>query len=111
MAGTYPGWLAPPTSRSRRSPGRRQAADFEQLKPERLDLAEHAVQRGLVRQCPGQRGVLSARPGPQGGERGAHRLAEVAAHPDLVALRLRPAVRAGHVVTSHETGQLPTVVP
>ncbi len=28
---------------------RRQAADFEQLKPEGLDLCQYAVQRGLVR--------------------------------------------------------------
>jgi len=28
--------------------GRRQATDFEQLKPEGLDLGEHAVQRGLM---------------------------------------------------------------
>src|SRR5215510_5041700 len=90
---------------------RRQAADFEQLKPEGLDLGEHAVQRGLVRQRSGQHGVLSTPLSPQGGERGAHRLAQVTAHPNLVSLRPRPAVRAGHVVTSHETGQLPTVVP
>jgi hypothetical protein len=48
---------------------RRQATDFEQLKPEGFDLGEHAVQRGLVRQCSGQHGVLSARPSPEGGER------------------------------------------
>ena len=63
------------------SSDRRQAADFKQLKPEGLDLAEHAVQRGLIRQCSRQRGVRSVRPSPQGGERGAHRLADVAAHP------------------------------
>ena len=73
------------------SSDRRQAADFKQLKPESLDLGQHAVQCGLVRQCPRERGVHSARLGPQGGERGAHHLAEVAAHPYLVSLRLRAA--------------------
>ncbi len=48
---------------------RRQATDFEQLKPEGFDLGEHTVQRGLVGQRSGQRGVLSARLCPQGGER------------------------------------------
>ena len=90
---------------------RRQAADFEQLKPEGLDLGEYAVQRGLVRQRSRQHGVGPARPSPQGGERRAHSLAQMTAHRDLVTLRLRPTVRAGRVVMSHETGQLPTVVP
>jgi hypothetical protein len=72
------------------------AADFEQLEPEGLDLGEHAVQRGLVRQRSGQHGFRPAPLSPQGGERGAHRLAQVAAHTDLVLLR--PAVCAGHVV-------------
>ena len=51
--------------------GRWQAADFEQLEPERLELREHAVQRGAVGQRPGQHGVAAAGPGLQGGERGA----------------------------------------
>ena len=37
-----------------------QAADFEQLEPERLDLREHAIQRGAVGQRPGQHGVAAA---------------------------------------------------
>ena len=68
------------------------AADFEQLKPEGFDLGEYAVQRGLIRQRSGQHGVLSARLSPQGGERGAYRLAQVAVHMDLVLPRLRSAV-------------------
>jgi hypothetical protein len=79
----------------RRTIRRIHAADFEQLEPEGLDLGEHAVQRGLVRQRSDQHGVRPARLSPQGGERGAHRLAQVAAHTDLVLLR--PAVCAGHV--------------
>jgi hypothetical protein len=44
-----------------RGPGRgaserRRTADFEQLEPERLDLREHAIQRGAVGERPGQRG-------------------------------------------------------
>jgi hypothetical protein len=46
---------------------RRQAADFEQLEPEGLDLGQHAVQGGLVRQRSRQHSVLSARLTPQGG--------------------------------------------
>ena len=62
--------------------GRWQAADFEQLEPERLDLREHAVQRGAVGQRPGQHGVAAAGPGLQSGERGAYRLAQAAADTD-----------------------------
>jgi hypothetical protein len=76
----------------RRTIRRIHAADFEQLEPEGLDLGEHAVQRGLVRQRSDQHGVRPTRLSPQGGERGAHRLAQVAAHTDLVLLR-----PAGHV--------------
>ena len=62
--------------------GRWQAADFEQLEPERLDLREHAVQRGAVGQRPGQHGVAAAGLGLQGRERGAYRLAQAAADTD-----------------------------
>src|SRR5215469_6090050 len=82
---------------------RPQAADFEQLKPEGLDLGEHAVQRGLVRQRSREYGVLSAPLSPQGGERGAHRLAQATAHADHVLPRLRPIESAGHVVAIHKT--------
>src|SRR6516165_6046365 len=64
--------------------GRWQAADLEQLEPERLDLREHAIQRGAVGQRPGQHGVAAARLGLQGRERGAYRLAQPAADTDAV---------------------------
>jgi len=48
-----------------------QAADFEQLEPERLDLREHAIQRGAVGERPGQHGVATAGLSLQGRERGA----------------------------------------
>ena len=48
--------------------GRWQAADFEQLEPERLDLREHPIQRGAVGQRPGQHGVAAACLGLQGRE-------------------------------------------
>ena len=53
-----------------------QAADFEQLEPERLDLREHAIQRGAVGERPGQHSVVTAGPSLQGRERGAYRLAQ-----------------------------------
>jgi len=90
---------------------RRQAADFEQLEPEGLDLGEHAVKRGAVRQRSRQHGVRAAHLGSESGERQAHHLAEVAAYPDLVPPGLWRASRAADVITSHETSQLVTVVP
>lgn len=85
-----------------------QSADFEQLEPEGLDLGEHAVQCGLIGQRSAQHGVLSARLSAQTGERRTHRVAQVAAHRDLVLL---PAVFAGHIVTSYQTGLRPAIVP
>jgi len=61
-----------------------QAADFEQLEPERLDLGEHAVQRSAVRQGSGQHSVAASGPGLQGGEGGADRLAQAAPDTDAV---------------------------
>jgi len=81
--------------------GRWQPADFEQLEPERLNLREHAVQRGAVGQRPGQHGVAAAGPGLQGGERRAYRLAERAADTDAVPVRRPVSVGAGHVLTTH----------
>jgi hypothetical protein len=52
----------------RRTIRRIHAADFEQLEPEGLDLGEHAVQRGLVRQRSDQHGVGPAPLSPQGGK-------------------------------------------
>src|SRR5436305_14499965 len=79
---------------------RRQATDFEQLEPEGLDLGEHAVQRGLVRQRSRQDGVLSAWLSTQGGERGAHHLAQLTPYPDLVCRLLLEKKKDGHVVIS-----------
>src|SRR5215471_5674990 len=85
-----------------------QAADFEQLEPERLDLREHAVQRRAVRQRPGQHGVGAARPGLQSGERGAHRLAQAPADTDLVPVRRGLVARPGHLLTTKRvTRRLP----
>src|SRR5580704_2378917 len=70
-----------------------QAADFDQFEAERLDLGEHAVERGLVGERTGQDGPVAPRPGLEGGERGADRLAQVTADTDPVALRLRVAAR------------------
>lgn len=77
---------------------RRQAADLDQFQPEGSDLREHALQRRLVRQRSRQHGVLSAGLGPESGERGPQRFAQVAAYADLVLRRLRSVVCAGHTV-------------
>ena len=60
-------WLTDGGGPSHRWP----AADFEQLEPPRLDLREHAVQRGPVGWRPGQHGVAAAGPSLQVGKRGA----------------------------------------
>src|SRR5215472_11019575 len=79
--------------------GRWQAADFEQLEPERLDLREHAIQRGAVGQRPGQHGVAAACPGLQGRKRRAYRLAQAAADTDAVPAGRPVGAGAGHVLT------------
>jgi hypothetical protein len=71
-----------------------QAADFEQLEPERLELGEHAVQRGAVGERSGQHGVAAPGLSLQGRERGAYRLAQAAADTDAVPVR-RPINAAG----------------
>ena len=73
------------------------AADLDELEAKRLDLGEHAVERGLVGQHARQYRVVTAGPGLEIGERGADRLAQAAADTYLVPLRLSGAVRAGHV--------------
>lgn len=77
-----------------------EAAELEQLEPERLDSAEHAMQRGLVRDRAAQERVLTSCLSMQGGERASDRGAQVAADQDLVVRRL-PLVTsaAGHWVT------------
>jgi hypothetical protein len=76
-----------------------QATDFEQLEPERLDLREHSVERGLVAERSRQHSVAAARPSLEGGERGAHRLAQATADADTVPVRRRVAVCTGHILT------------
>src|SRR6516225_5718176 len=83
-----------------RASGRWQAADFEQLEAERLDLREYAVQRGAVRQRPGQHGVAAARTGLQGGECGAYGRAQAAADTDTDTVRRRVVGCAGHLLTT-----------
>jgi hypothetical protein len=85
----------------------RQAADFDQFEAERLDLGEHAVECGLVGEHTGQDGPVAPRPDLEGGERGADRLAQVAADTDPVALRPRVAAHTGHVHTTDEAAYLP----
>jgi hypothetical protein len=80
---------------------RRQTAHFEQFEPERLDLGQHAVERGLVGQRTSQHGLVAVRAGLQDWKRGAHRLAQAAADTDLVALRLRILARAAGLLTAH----------
>jgi len=81
-----------------------QAADFEQFEPERLDLREHAVQRGAIRERSGQHGIAAAPLSLQGRERGAYRLAQAAADTDAVPVRGRITARPGHVLTTHAAG-------
>jgi hypothetical protein len=78
-----------------------QTADFEQLEPERLDLREHAIQRGAVGERPGQHGVAAAGLSLQGRERGADRLAQAAADTDAVPVRRPISVGTGHGLTTH----------
>jgi len=85
--------------------GRRQAADFEQLEPERLDLREHAVERGPIGQRPGQHGVPATRLSLQGRERGAYRLAQAPADTDPVPVRRPVTVCTCHVLTTHPAGR------
>ncbi len=74
--------------------------DLEQFQAERLDLGQHAMQRGLVRGA-SQHRVVASRLGLQGGERAQRRRTQVAADADLVARRWQPvALPAGHRLTS-----------
>ncbi|HTU05962.1 MAG TPA: hypothetical protein VMG13_10470 [Trebonia sp.] len=70
--------------------------DVDELKAERLHLGQHAVQRRLIGQHAGQHGDAAVHPGLEGGERGADRLAQLAADPDLVPLRPGLALRGHH---------------
>jgi ABC-type multidrug transport system ATPase subunit len=105
-----PSYLAADCDRHARPPAgagtvdgsaRRQTAHFEQFEPERLDLGQHAVERGLVGQRASQHGLVAVRTGLEDRERGAHRLAQAAADTDLVALGLRIPARAAGLLTAH----------
>lgn len=74
----------------------RRAADFDEFQPERLGLGQHPVKRGLIGQHARQHGLAALRPGLEGWERGADRLAQPAADTDLVPLRPGPSFRAPH---------------
>jgi len=65
-----------------------QPANVEQLQAKCFDLREQPVQRGLVDERTGEHGVAGARLDAQVAERQPHRLAEVTANADLVAVGL-----------------------
>ena len=78
-----------------------QAADFDQVESERLELGQQAVWRGLVRDGASQQRVLAFCLGVQGGERAQHRRTQVAADTDLVGRRRRPvALLPGHCLAA-----------
>src|SRR5262249_37093551 len=83
-----------------------QAADFEQLDPERLHRREHAIQRGSVGEQPGQHGVAAAGLGLQVRERGANCLAQAAADADAVPVGRPLGVGTGHILTTHAVSGL-----
>jgi hypothetical protein len=62
----------------------RNAPDFEQLEPERLDLSQNPVQRGLIPDSTPQQGVFAVRLSLQFSEGAQNGLPEVAANPNLV---------------------------
>ena len=77
------------------------AAEPDQFEPERLDLGQHAVQRGLVRDRTSQERVRAPGLSAQARERAQHRGAQVAADTELAARRFAPvAPLAGHWFTS-----------
>jgi hypothetical protein len=60
-------------------------ADFNELEPERFDLTEDTVERGLVRQVPKEQGVALVRDREEIRERRKEAVAEDPAHADLVS--------------------------
>src|SRR5437879_3399809 len=77
----------------------REAPELEQLQPQRFDVGEDPVKRGLVRKGAPQERVPAQRLGLQGGERPEQRLSQVAANTDLVACRrLRLTTHRGSIV-------------
>jgi hypothetical protein len=79
----------------------RQTTYFDQFEAECLDLGEHTIKRSRVGEHARQDGVVAPRPGLEGWECGAERLAQAAADTDLVAMWRRIAVRIGHL--THRT--------
>lgn len=69
------------------------APDFQKLEAERLDLAEHSEESGLVGQRPGKHGLAATLPGVQAGEGGEQRLPEV---PTDAYLALQGSCRSVH---------------
>ena len=74
----------------------REAADLEQFESERLDLGQHAVQRGLIRDGTSQQRVPVAGLGLEAGERAQRRGAQVAADDYVVAQGTGVPPPAGH---------------
>jgi len=68
--------------------------DLEQFQSERSNLGQHALQGGLIRQESGQQRVPVSDLRVQGGKRGAHRAAQLAADAELVAHRPPPGATA-----------------
>jgi hypothetical protein len=88
-----------------------QGPDLEQLESERFDLGEYAVQRGLVRKSTPQDGVPGARLSLKGRKRQPRHLPQVAANPELVAVRRLPIQSlTGHRVTERTPRMNPPCV-
>jgi hypothetical protein len=82
----------------------RHTTDFDQFEAERLDLGEYTVKRSLVGEYARQHGVVTPRLGFEVGERAADHRAQAAVDTDsvMLRLRLRIAMRTGHLLTAHE---------
>jgi hypothetical protein len=72
-----------------------QAAEFEQLQPERFEPGDHTVHSGLVRKTTRQQRILALRPSPEGREGAPHLRPEMAANAYLVVV-LRVVLLTGH---------------
>jgi hypothetical protein len=72
-----------------------QAAEFEQLQPERFEPGDHTVHSGLVRKTTRQQRILALRPSPEGREGAPHPRTEMPANAYLVVV-LRAGLLTGH---------------
>ena len=86
-----------------RSSGRRHAAEFEQLKPERFEPGDDTVHRGQIWEATREQRIPVSRLSAEGRERAQHLRPEMAANADLVVL-LRVALRTGHETPFDELG-------